>query len=489
MASAGGAAGSALFTDLYELTMAQGYWKLGLSSPAVFDMFFRRNPFSGGYAVFAGLEPLARALEAFRFSGEDLAWLEDDGRFEPGFVRFLADFRFRGDLYSVAEGEVVFPQEPILRVHADLIEAQLVEGLILNTLNFQSLIATKAARLARAAGKAQLMEFGLRRAQGQNGALAASRAAFIGGASSTSNALASRLYGIPASGTMAHSWVMTFPDELSAFRAYAEQYPDGSVFLIDTYDTLDSGIGNAIEAGRPLAAQGKRFGVRLDSGDMDYLSRRVREELDKAGLHDTFIVASNELDEEIVEALTSSGAPIDVWGVGTRLVTGGSDSSFTGVYKLSQIERRAGEILERMPVMKFSENPEKSTNPGVKDAWRLYGEDGMAVADAIGLSGDELASGQRRVFYHPYLDTRRFELALGKDPRPLMAAVMRGGRVTGALPDLKAARERRERSLSELDPSYLRLLNPHRYRVALTEGLRELKLGFAEDPRRARSGA
>ncbi|HOX91877.1 MAG TPA: nicotinate phosphoribosyltransferase, partial [Spirochaetales bacterium] len=446
--------------------------------------------------------PFSAAFEGERVRKADMH-VQFGGKYSPAFeylrCRAAAEVTDGAvtvhgpEIDAMAEGEIVFPQEPILRVHGGLVEAQLVEGLILNTINFQSLIATKATRLVRAAAGSQIMEFGLRRAQGANGAMAASRAAYIGGASSTSNALAARLYGIQASGTMAHSWIMTFPSELAAFQAYAQQYPDSSVFLIDTYDTLASGIKNAITVGRGLAARGKRFGVRLDSGDMDYLSRRVRQELDQAGLHDAYIVASNELEEEIIETLSASKAPIDVWGVGTRLVTGGSDSSFTGVYKLAQIDRRVGERFESVPVMKFSENPEKSTNPGVKDSWRLYDDDGCAVADVISQAEDTLTRGQTRDLYHPYLDTRRFSFSLSREPRRLLSKVMENGRLVGpeqgAKDILAAARAHREQSLAELDPSYLRILNPHRYRVALSDGMRNLKLGFSEILRKEHPGA
>ncbi len=278
-----GSVTSALFTDFYELTMAQGYWKLRRQGRAVFDVFFRHHPFGGGYSVFAGLEPLLRDLESLRYSSADLAYLESLGTFERGFLDYLADFRFRGDVWALPEGEIVFPHGPLARVEADLIEAQVIEGLVLNRLNFSCLVATKTARIWRASGYGRLMEFGLRRAQGPDGAITASRSSYIGGADGTSNTLAGKLFGIPVMGTMAHSWVMSFPDERAAFDAYADIYPDSSAFLIDTYNTLESGVKNAIAVGRTLAANGKRFGVRLDSGDIDYLSREVRRELDAAG--------------------------------------------------------------------------------------------------------------------------------------------------------------------------------------------------------------
>ncbi|MBQ5647033.1 MAG: nicotinate phosphoribosyltransferase, partial [Treponema sp.] len=271
---------NALFTDFYELTMAQGYWKEGMNQKVIFDMFFRRNPFNGGFSVLAGNETLLDAITEFSFSEDDIKYLAEQKIFEQGFLDFLKDFKFSGDIYMMDEGTVIFPQEPLLRIHANLIEAQIVEGLILNIVNFQSLIATKTARVWLASKKAPIMEFGLRRAQGPDGAMSATRAAYIGGASGTSNTLAGKLYGIPVMGTMAHSWIMSFPSELEAFRAYAKIYPQNSVFLIDTYDTLKSGIKNAIIVGKELVEKGYNFGVRLDSGDISYLTREVRKELD-----------------------------------------------------------------------------------------------------------------------------------------------------------------------------------------------------------------
>ncbi|MDP3176570.1 MAG: nicotinate phosphoribosyltransferase [Spirochaetaceae bacterium] len=467
---------SALFTDYYELTMAQGYWKRGDGGRAVFDVFFRRQPFKGGYAIFAGLEPLVRALEGLRFTPEDLSWLESQGGFETGFLDYLAGFRFRGDIWSAAEGDVVFPQEPIMRIDADLIEAQIVEGLVLNMINFQSLVATKAARIWRASGCGKVMEFGLRRAQGPDGALSASRAAFIGGAQSTSNALAGKIFGIPVTGTMAHSWVMSFPTELEAFEAYAAIYPEKTVFLIDTYDTIESGVVNAIAVGKSLAARGLKFGVRLDSGDVDYLSREVRKALDAAGLKDSFIVVSNELDEEIIERLTEGGAPIDLWGVGTNLVTGGIDSAFTGVYKLAAVER--GGVLES--TMKFSDNPEKSTNPGVKQVWRLLDDDGSAMADLIALREEEApAEGIEIALHHPSADYRCLR-ATPAAVEPLLGKAMTGGVAVASLPKAAEARSRLAARIGRFDATFLRLLNPHVYKVSISSALRELKLGFIQ---------
>ena len=274
---------SALFTDFYELTMAQGYWKDNMNQKVVFDMFFRKNPFNGGFSVLAGNETLMDYILNFRFSEQDISYLAEQNIFEQGFLDYLKDFKFTGDLYTMDEGTVVFPQEPIVRIHANLIEAQILEGLILNQINFQSLIATKTARIWLASKKAPIMEFGLRRAQGYDGAMSATRAAYIGGAAGTSNTLAGKIFGIPVMGTMAHSWIMSHSSELEAFREYAKIYPENSVFLIDTYDTLKSGIKNAIIAGGELVEKGYNFGVRLDSGDISYLTREVRKELDRAG--------------------------------------------------------------------------------------------------------------------------------------------------------------------------------------------------------------
>ncbi|MBP7096080.1 MAG: nicotinate phosphoribosyltransferase [Spirochaetia bacterium] len=475
---------SALFTDFYELTMAQGFFKGGADRPAVFEMFFRRQPWHGGYSVFAGLEPLLEDLEAFRFGDEDLAWLEAQGAFAKDFLDFLAAFRFRGTVDAAREGELVFPQEPLVRVSGGIVECALVEGLILNRLNYQSLVATKTARLKLAAKGAGIMEFGLRRAQGPDGALSASRAAYVGGAAGTSNALAARTFGIPAMGTMAHSWIMAFPDELSAFEAYAALYPDRSVFLVDTYDTLGSGVPNAIKVGRRLAAEGRRFGIRLDSGDIQYLSIRAREALDAAGLRDAYIVVSNELDEEIVEHLVAEGAPVDTWGVGTNLVTGGSESSFTGVYKLAA---RAGEDGRLEPVMKFSDVPEKATNPGVKDVWRLYDERGMAKADVLAPEGEGIPTGVEQTFHHPALDARRFAWTPCCEARPLLRRVMTEGRREAAGGGLEDARRVLDAELARFDATYLRLLNPHAYKVALTQSVHDLKLSFFERYRKFRT--
>ena len=465
---------TALFTDFYELTMAQGYWKRGLDGhEAVFDYFYRRQPFQGGFSVFAGLDPLLAVLEDFRFSAEDLAYLESLGVFETAFLSYLEGFSFKGRILAAREGEIVFPHELLFRVEGDLVQAQVIEGIVLNTLNYQSLIATKSARVWLASARGRIMEFGLRRAQGADGALSATRAAYIGGAYGSSNSLGGKEYGIPVLGTMAHSWVMSFPSELEAFRAYAEIYPSNAIFLIDTFNTLESGIGNAIAVGQELKAKGYSFGVRLDSGDIDYLTREVRRRLDEAGFPEAKIVVSNELDETIIEHLVTSGAPIDVWGVGTSLVTGGSESAFTGVYKLSAIRYGAAE----KSVMKFSDNPEKSTEPGRKILYRLYNESGNARIDLISLEDEVPEAGKEIVVHHPSGDYRKLSIVPAK-VEPLLGLVMEKGRRVGVQPTLKDSQSYCARRIGDFDSTYLRQLNPHVYKVSISDRLRDLKLGL-----------
>ena len=472
---------SASFTDFYELTMAQGYMAHGMDRPAVFESFFRTHPYGGGYSVFAGLEPLLRDLEALSFQPEDLEYLESLGLFSESFLKYLETFRFHGDIWAFSEGDVIFPREPLVRVRGSLVECQIIEGLLLNRINFQSLIATKTARVCHAARSGAVMEFGLRRAQGPDGANSATRASYIGGAVGTSNLLAARLYGIPPLGTMAHSWVMAFPSEREAFDAYARMYPDATTYLVDTFDTLRSGVPNAIESGRALAAKGKKFGIRLDSGDIQYLATEARKMLDAAGFPDASIVASNDLDEQIIETLTSAGVPVNVWGVGTRLVTGAFDSAFTGVYKLASVERDG-----RMEsVMKFSDNPEKSTEPGVKEVYRLYDEKGQAKLDVLAAEGETLESGVEYEFHHPALDTRWIRVTPRGEIRPMLTKVMEGGRILGTLPALAESRSRCAAELERFDLTYRRLLNPHVYKVSITDAVRDLKASFMEKYRPA----
>lgn len=472
---------SALFTDFYELTMAQGYWKDNMNQKVVFDMFFRKNPFNGGFSILAGNETLMDHIMNFRFSKEDIEYLSEQKIFEKGFLDYLRTFKFSGDLYTMDEGTVIFPQEPIVRIHANLIEAQILEGVILNQINFQSLIATKTARIWLASKKAPIMEFGLRRAQGYDGAMSATRAAYIGGAAGTSNTLAGKVFGIPVMGTMAHSWIMSHSSELEAFREYAKIYPENSVFLIDTYDTLKSGIKNAIIAGGELVEKGYNFGVRLDSGDISYLTREVRKELDRAGYPQAKISVSNELTEEIITTLVAGGAPINSWGVGTHMVTGGNESSFTGVYKLAARHDKESDTM--VAAMKFSDNPAKTTNPGIKNVFRLYDSNGMACADILALEDEVLEIDKEYRFYHPMVDYRQFSCS-AKTIEPLLKKrIENGKRLQERLSDseqLKISRNNMQTQLETFDESYKRILNPHIYKVSLTEKLKDLKREFIE---------
>ena len=349
---------SGLFTDYYELTMAQGYLLAGRAEePAVFDYFFRSCPFDGSFVVSAGLWSLIEELENLSFSGEEIHFLERQG-FAPEFLQYLRNFTFRGDLFAVQEGEIVFPLEPVLRIEGTLLEAQLVETLVLNSINFQSLIATKAARIALSAGGKPFMDFGLRRSQGWGG-LHASRAAVIGGASATSNVLAGFRFDLPVAGTQAHSWIQSFPDEKTAFREFARIYPDNCVFLVDTFDTLSRGIPNAIDVAREMEKQGHRLkGIRLDSGDLTSLSRAARQLLDDAGLSYVQILASDGLDEYSIQELLKADAPIDGFGIGTQMITGQPSAALNGVYKLC--------ALNGVPRIKFSDDFDKTTLPGAK---------------------------------------------------------------------------------------------------------------------------
>ena len=462
--------------------MAQGYWKQNMNHTVVFDMFFRRQPFNGGFSVFAGIEPLLDAITEFKFEDDDIEYLRSQKIFEEGFLDYLKTFKFTGDLYSFEEGSIIFPQEPIVRIHANLIEAQILEGLVLNIINFQSLIATKTARVWLASKKGNVMEFGLRRAQGQDGAMSATRASFIGGAAGTSNTLAGKLYGIPVMGTMAHSWIMSFPSELEAFEAYAKLYPEKTIFLIDTYDTLKSGIKNAIKAGAKLVEKGYNFGVRLDSGDISYLTQEVRKELDKAGFPQAFISVSNELTEEIIETLIQQNAPIASWGVGTHMVTGGNESSFTGVYKLAA--RFDEKTNTNIPAMKFSDNPAKTTNPGIKNVYRLYDSQDMARADILTLEDETIEEGKEYRYYHTMVDYRQFTFKADKVVPMLKKRLEKGERTEPRMNEherLILSRERMMKEIETLDSSYKRILNPHIYKVSLSQKLADLKLKFIKE--------
>lgn len=451
---------TASYTDHYELTMAYAYFEKGRQNErAVFDYSFRRLPFEGGYAVFAGLDNLLDILENLRFDSKDLSFLSHVG-FNQSFINYLKDFRFTGDIYSCLEGEVVFPTEPILQVEGNIIETQIIETILLNILNFQTLIATKASRMRQVAGNRQLIDFGLRRAQGVGG-YHASRAAYIGGFDATSNVRAGRDFSIPVSGTMAHSFVQSYDDELTAFRDYATAHPNNCILLVDTYNTLESGIPNAIVVGKEMETKGYKLkGIRLDSGDLAYLAKKSRKMLDDAGLNDVKIAASNQLDEIIIKSLLDQGAPIDVFGVGTSLVTGYPDAALDGVYKLSYSNDK--------PRIKISENISKSTLPSKKQVYRFSSPSGQWVgADAIALKDEK----DIKVIYHPF-DPLKKTIVKECAKAPLLQKVMEGGkRITKSLSLDEISSYSRNR-LGLLSAEYKRFNNPHIYRVGISEELK-----------------
>ena len=467
----------ALLTDLYQLTMAYGYWKNGAHDrEAVFDLFFRRHPFLGGYTVCAGLASAIDLLDHFRFEEEDLIYLAgllgSDGNpmFEAAFVDFLRKTEFTCDVDAIPEGTVVFPQEPLVRVKGPIYQAQMIETLLLNQINFATLIATKSARVCLAARGEPVLEFGLRRAQGIDGALTASRSAYIGGCAATSNVLAGKLYGVPVSGTMAHGWVMSFGSEREAFQAFARAMPNNAVFLVDTYDTLQ-GVAHAIEVGQWLQGQGHTFsGIRLDSGDLAYLSKEARRMLDAAGFPQARILASGDLDEELIEDLKQTQrAPIAMWGVGTNLVTGGTEAALGGVYKLTAV-RDDGEWQYRL---KISEQPSKTTNPGLLRVRRYRDAQGQSVADAIYDETEYLAGGVTII--DPLDSTKHRHLGAEMPFEELLVPVFRGGQRVYESPLLAEIRARTAAQLSTFHEGHKRLKNPHLYPVGLSQGLHERK--------------
>ena len=474
----------ALLTDLYQLTMACGYWKLGrVDEEAAFHLFFRTNAFGGGYTVAAGLAYVLDFLRGLRFEDDDLAFLStltgNDGRplFDRGFLAHLRGLEFRFDVDAVPEGTVVFPHQPLLRVTGPLLQCQLLETPLLDMVNFQTLVATKAARVCAAADGDPVLEFGLRRAQGIDGALAASRAAYIGGCAATSNVLAGKLFGIPLRGTHAHSWVMSFDDEGRAFDEYARVMPNNCVFLVDTYDTLD-GVRHAVAAGRRLRERGvEMIGIRLDSGDLAYLSIEARRILDEAGFPGAAVVASNDLDEHIIASLKDQGAAVNVWGVGTKLATAYDQPALNGVYKLTAL-RRPGGVWR--PKVKISEQTAKVSIPGVLQV-RRYRQGGRFVAD---MTYDlNLGAGDGAAVVDPADPTRLKRVPPGARSEDLLVPVVRGGRVIYEEPGIEGARARARGQLQRLHPTVLRFLNPHEYPAGLERRLHELRTRLILDAR------
>jgi nicotinate phosphoribosyltransferase len=477
---------SPMLTDLYQLSMAQGYFRSGrLRDSAVFQLVFRRLPFKGGYAVAAGLEQVLELIEQFHFTRADVEYLAtlhaSDGTalFSQDFLQYLLELELSVDVDAMLEGTVAFAHEPLVRVRGSLLQAQLLETALLNAVNFQTLIATKAARVVHAARGQDVLEFGLRRAQGADGALSASRAAFIGGCAATSNVLAGQRYGIPVRGTHAHSWVMAFDSELESFRAYAEAMPNNCVFLVDTYDTLD-GVRNAISAGHELRARGgKLLGIRLDSGDLAWLSSEARKLLDAAGFHDTAILASNDLDEHVIESLFQQHAAITIWGVGTRLVTGHQDGALGGVYKLSMISKNDGPLTPRL---KLSEQSSKISNPGLQQVRRWIRND-RYIADAI--YDEAHGCEQPTKLIDPFDPTRQRVMAAELPYEDLLAPVVRAGKRVDARPSVLQIRERAKREVARLDPAVRRLVNPHEYPVGLSAQLYAERLRLIQKARTA----
>ena len=456
----------ALQTDLYQLTMVGGYVKEGKKDQwANFDYFFRKIPDDGGYCVVAGLSDVIDYLRTLQFSGEDLAYLDGLNIFSKEVLAYLENFTFTGDLWAMPEGTVVFPHEPLIRVTAPLPEAQLIESTILNIMNFQTLIATKGARVRWAARGDAVIDFGLRRAHGPDGALMASRAAFIGGVDASSNVLAGKLYGIPVRGTHAHSWVESFPSELEAFRAYAETYPHACLLLVDTYDTLKSGVPNAIRVGRELREKGHELlGIRLDSGDLAYLSKEARRILDEGGFPDAVIVASSDLDEWLLESLKRQGAKVNIWGIGTRLVTSFSSPALGGVYKLTALDENG----ERMvPKIKRSDNPEKITNPGLKKVCRMFDQRGRMRGDVLFFADEQIPSATRFRAYHPMFSHVSKSYPKTFRMKEMLVPVFEKGRLVFNSPPVHLIRENTLKNLSQLDAAYKRFQNPHTYHVSL----------------------
>ena len=466
-----------LLTDLYQLTMAYGYWREGRHEQlSAFHLYFRKNPFKGGFTLAGGLDEAMEILAGMRFAEDDLAFLAtlqgNDGKplFNDEFIAFLGTLEMSLDIDAVPEGTAVFPNEPLLRVTGPILQCQLVETMLLNVINFQTLIATKAARVCLAAKGDDVLEFGLRRAQGIDGSLAASRAAYIGGCAATSNVLAGKLFGIPVRGTHAHSWVMSFDSELEAFESYARAMPNNCVFLVDTYDTIE-GVRHAALVGQQLRVSGhKMVGIRLDSGDLAYLSIEARKILDAAGLHDAIIVASNDLDETIIESLKLQGATIALWGVGTNLVTGGDQSALGGVYKLTAQQAADGVWTRRI---KASDVAVKSSIPGLLQV-RRYSDKGVVVADAI---YDELIGiDAAPTIADPAEALRTRRVPEGLDFQDLLVPIMRGGRLLNNAPPLSAVRVRAKQQLSCLYPGIKRFTNPHLYPVGLEERLASVRM-------------
>lgn len=468
-----------LLTDLYELTMMQGYFRnMDRNETVIFDAFYRSNPNGGGYAISAGLEQLINYIKELHFAPQDIEYLASLHIFDKDFLDYLADFRFSGSIYAIPEGTVIFPREPLVKVIAPIMEAQLVETAILNIINHQSLIATKASRVCWAARGDGIMEFGLRRAQGPDAGTYGARAAVIGGCIGTSNVLCGQLFGVPVKGTHAHSWIMSFPDEYTAFKTYADMYPSACILLVDTYDTLKSGVPNAIRVFQEMRDAGVKlsyYGIRLDSGDLAYLSKKARKMLDEAGFPDAVISASNDLDEYLIDSLKVQGAAITSWGVGTNLITSKDWPAFGGVYKLAAIMGEDGKFI---PKIKLSENSEKVTNPGNKTIYRIYDkETGKIKADLICLVDEEFSENEPLLLFDPLEPWKKTKLKPGTyTMRELLKPVFVDGKCVYESPKVMDIREYCQKELSTLWDETRRLVNPQEVYVDLSSKLYDIKI-------------
>lgn len=471
-----------MLTDLYELTMMQGYFKTGNNRTVVFDAFHRRNPDDGGYSISCGLEQVIDYVNNLHFSDEDIAYLRSTGLFEEDFLDYLRTFHFTGDIYAIPEGTVMFPREPIVKVIAPIMQAQLMETTILNIINHQSLIATKAARIVYAAGDGGIMEFGLRRAQGPDAGIYGARAAVIAGCVGTSNVLTGQMFGVPVMGTHAHSWIMSFPDELTAFREYAKIYPNACTLLVDTYDTLKSGVPHAIQVFQEMRDAGiplKNYGIRLDSGDLAYLTKKARKMLDDAGFADAKIAASSDLDEYLISSLRAQGAKIDSWGVGTNLITSKNTPAFGGVYKLAAIMGDDGNFV---PKIKLSENSEKITNPGNKTIYRVYDRNGMIVADLIALADEKIDGNEPLLLFDPVETWKKTLLKPGEYTlREILVPIFKSGQCIYKSPKVMDIQAYCKKEMATLWDESKRLVNPHEVHVDLSQKLYDVKKSLLDE--------
>lgn len=473
-----------LLTDLYELTMMQGYFKNPTNQTVIFDMFYRTNPCGGSYSIAAGLEQVIEYIENLHFSEEDVEYLRSLHIFEEDFLEYLSNFHFTGDIYAIPEGTVVFPREPLVKVEAPIMEAQLVETAILNIINHQSLIATKAARVCYAAKGDGVMEFGLRRAQGPDAGIYGARAAVIAGCIGTSNVLTGQMFDVPVLGTHAHSWIMSFPDEYTAFKTYAKMYPNSCTLLVDTYDVLKSGVPNAIRVFEEMREEGiplTRYGIRIDSGDLAYLSKEAYKMLAAAGFDDATISASSDLDEYLIDSLKAQDAKINSWGVGTNLITSKDNPAFGGVYKLAAVKDAGSN--EFIPKIKLSENTEKVTNPGNKTVYRIYSKaTGKIKADLICLTDETFDQNETMIIFDP-IDTWKKTKVLGGtyEMRELLIPVIKNGKRVYTSPSVMELREYCQKEQNTLWDESRRLVNPQKVYVDLSQRLYDLKKHLLEE--------